>query len=123
MKVLIIDDDNFVRNVLVSQFTQENISSVTSMDGEDGYVRAVAELPDVIILDLILPKIDGYELLKKIKKNAKLAHIKVIVFSGLAQDHDKNEAIASGADVFFSKEGDSIARVVEWVRTLQSSSM
>ena len=120
MKVLIVDDDQFIRSVFTAQFTQENIFAITAVDGEEGFTKAVEELPDVIILDLILPKQDGFELLEKLHKHPKLTGVKRVVFSGLGQEHDKQEALAAGADAFFSKDGDTIGRVVDWVRALSS---
>lgn len=120
MKVLIIDDDQFIRSVFTSQFTQENIFAITAVDGEEGFTKAVAEEPDVVILDLILPKQDGFELLEKLRKHPALRGTKRVVFSGLGQEHDKQEALTAGADAYFSKDEDTIGKVVDWVRALST---
>jgi DNA-binding response OmpR family regulator len=92
MKVLIIDNDKFTRTVYESELHQQNIEVNVAEDGKDGLDKARKDKPDLIILDLILPKLNGFEVLKELKSDSKLKDVPVLVSSILAQKNDINEA-------------------------------
>ena len=116
MKVLVIDDEKFIRNVFASELAQENIDVATASDGEEGLVKAKEWHPDVIVLDMILPKRDGFELLELFRKMPELKGVAVYAFSELAQEHDKTEAMELGAIEYFSKDQHTVRQVVDAIR-------
>jgi CheY-like chemotaxis protein len=118
MKVLVIDDDKFIRSLLVSELVQENLFAETASDGEAGFAKILEWHPDVVVLDLILPKQDGFAVLEKIKKLPPdiRGHLSVYVFSSLGQEHDRDEALALGATAYFSKNNTTVRNIIEIIR-------
>lgn len=116
LKVLVIDDDKFFRNMFSSELAQENITVETAADGAEGLTKAKEMRPDAVILDLILPKGDGYELIGALKGSPETKDTAIIVFSGLSQEHDRDEALALGVAAYFFKERHTVRQVVEAIR-------
>lgn len=85
-RVLLIEDDKFILKAMSIKFTDSGFETKTSHTAEDGFKVLEKWLPNVIILDIVLPGISGYEFLKKIKANAKWKNIPVIVASNLQPD-------------------------------------
>ena len=115
MKVLIIEDDKFVRTVYESELHQENIEVELAVDGEEGMAKAKKNKPDLIILDMILPKKNGFQILEELKKDAKLKNIPVVACSSLSQKADIDETIKLGAVKYLSKEDYSQKQVIQEV--------
>ena len=67
-KILIVEDDKFLRELMSQKLRNENYNVVEAVDGEEGVKKAIEEVPELILLDLILPGIDGFEVLENIKK-------------------------------------------------------
>ncbi len=111
-----IDDDAFVQTVYESELHQENIEVVLANDGESGLQLAKKEVPDVILLDLILPVKDGFRVLAELKKSKKLAQIPVIVSSALSQQSDVDEATELGAVKYLPKDLYSPNQVIEEIK-------
>ena len=118
MKVLVIDDDKFTRTLLESKLRQENIDVALASDGDEGIQKVKEWKPDVIVLDLILPKRDGFELLEVLKKTPEGKHAEIIVFSTLSQERDKAEALSLGAKAYFMKSENTVHHVVEAITAL-----
>lgn len=116
MKVLIIDDDTFVQTVYESELHQENIEVFLANNGVEGMELAKAKGPDVILLDLIMPKMDGFLFLKEFKKNVKLKKIPVIVSSMLEQQSDIDEVMGLGALKYLPKAQYSPNQVIEEIK-------
>ena len=121
MKVLVIDDDKFLRTLLQSELEQANIQVVIAGDGDDGIAKAKSEKPDAIVLDLILPKRDGFELIEELKKTPEGKHAAIFIFSDLSQDHDKEEALRLGAKGYFKKGEHTVHHIVEAIIALAIS--
>ena len=105
-KIYIIEDDADLLYELESQFNADNFLTETSYGDEEllELVKNVEEFePDYIILDLILPKIDGFELLKKIKENSFLSLKPIFVFTDLSDEDSKARSLSLGADYIFFK--------------------
>ncbi|PJA02465.1 response regulator, partial [bacterium (Candidatus Gribaldobacteria) CG_4_10_14_0_2_um_filter_36_18] len=96
-KILIIEDDKFLRELIVRKLSQENFDVVEAIDGEDGIKKVKETIPDLLLLDLILPGIDGFEVLSKIKEEPATASIPVIILSNLGQREDIERGLKLGA--------------------------
>lgn len=115
MKVLIIDDDKFARTVYESEFHQQNIIVELASDGGEGVEKAKKVLPDLIVMELILRKKNGFQVLQDFKNDKKLKEIPVVVCSSLGQKSDIDEAMELGASKYFFKEDFSLKQVVKEV--------
>lgn len=101
--VLLIDDSQFVHRILDARLRSESISLIGANDGQAGFNRAVTDQPALILLDLDMPVMDGYETLRALKDNPKTRDIPVIVLSGLNSSQDKVTAFDLGAVDFITK--------------------
>ena len=113
MTILVIDDDKFARNVYESELHQENITVVTARDGEEGVAKAKEIKPNLIILELIVAKKNGFEVLKELKADASVKNVPVVVCSALNQKSDIDEAMKLGAVKYMSKENYSLKQMVK----------
>jgi len=84
-KILIIDDDKAVREVVNLLLSSEGFDVIEAIDGEDGYKKIIVDKPDLILLDIIMPKINGYILLNKITQDNELKNIPVILLTATSQ--------------------------------------
>ncbi len=115
-KVLVIEDDKSMQGIYKTKLQQEGYEVIQALDGEEGVKKSKTEKPDLIILDLILPKIDGFEVLKKIKANKKTSGISVIILSNLGQKEDLEKGLALGADDYLIKAMHPITDVLLKIR-------
>lgn len=111
-KVLIVEDDEFLRSLTAKRIEKEGLSVVVATDGEVALPTAEKENPDVILLDLLLPGIDGFAVLEKIRANEKLKEVPVIVFSNLGQPEDIEKAKGLGATDFLVKANFTLDDVI-----------
>jgi len=102
-KILIIEDDKFLRELMVRKLSQENFEIIEAIDGEEGIKKIKDVIPDIVLLDLILPGIDGFEVLAKIKEDATTTSIPVIILSNLGQREDVERGMKLGAIDFLVK--------------------
>lgn len=111
-KIMVVEDDEHISKVYEIKFAKEGINVVLARDGEEAVVKITAEKPDVILLDLMIPKKDGFGVLEEIKKNPELINIPVIILSNLGQKSDQDRAIALGANEYLVKVDYSIQDVI-----------
>lgn len=102
-KILIIEDDLFLGDILVQKLINEGFEAVLARDGLEGFEKIKSFLPDLILLDIILPKMNGYEMLEKKLKDPSLANIPVIVISNSGQPVEINRALALGVKDYLVK--------------------
>jgi signal transduction histidine kinase/DNA-binding response OmpR family regulator len=100
--LLIIDDETDVRSFLYEAF-KSKYKITLAVDGEDGLSKIAESKPQLIISDVMMPKLDGYQLCEKIKSNPETCHIPVILLTALDQDSKKIEGLELGADDYISK--------------------
>lgn len=115
--VLFIDDDSFLRKVYQAELHDKGFDVALAVDGEDGLRKIVETKPDCIILDLIMPKKNGFEVLADIKRSEGLRGIPVIILSNLAQSDDQKKAFDLGAVEYLVKDNttlDIIAEKIEY---------
>lgn len=115
MKVLVIDEDKFVINIYESEFHQQNIEVISAQNGQEAWDILKKESPDLIIMELILVKINGFDLIKKIKAQKKFKDTPIVICSSLNQQEDIDEATSLGATKFFSKQSYSLKQVTKEV--------
>ncbi|HNP79549.1 MAG TPA: response regulator [Candidatus Pacearchaeota archaeon] len=102
-KVLIIEDDKFLRELLGKKISSLGYSAVLAIDGEDGLEKMKTEKPDIILLDLILPGMNGFEVLEQAKKNPTINETPIIILSNLGQSEDIEKGLRLGAKDFLVK--------------------
>ncbi len=116
--LLIVEDDKFLRDLETQKLSKEQMTIYTAMDGEEGVALATEHKPDIILLDILLPGIDGFEVLSRIRQNPDLAKTLVIMLSNFGQRDDIEKARALGAEKFLIKANYTLDEIVEEVRTL-----
>ncbi len=102
-KILIVEDDKFLRELISKKLTNENYQTVAAETGEIGLKMAQEEKPGLILLDLILPGIDGFGVLTKLKDDPSTASIAVIILSNLGQREDIERGLKLGAADYLVK--------------------
>lgn len=112
-KILIIEDDMFLQGLEVNKLIKNDYEVVTAGTGEDAMKKILEPGLNLILLDLILPNFDGFEVLKKIKETKELENIPVIVFSNLSEDKDIEKAKNLGVRDFMIKSNFSLEELVE----------
>ena len=103
MKVLLVEDDNFFRSFYSSKLQEKNVQIETAVDGEDGLAKIKIFQPDLVLLDIIMPKKDGFDVLKEMAQLQLLPKIPVLVFSTLGQENDVEKARQLGASGYVNK--------------------
>lgn len=111
-KILIVEDDKFLRELISQKISKEGYDVLDAPDGEAGFTMASEELPNLVLLDLILPGIDGFEVLKKLKDQSSTKDIPVIVMSNLGQKEDIDKGMALGAVSYLIKAHFTPAEIV-----------
>jgi two-component system alkaline phosphatase synthesis response regulator PhoP len=115
-RVLLAEDDRFLRKAAESMLRRQGFVVRVAVDGEEALAAVQLECPDLVLLDLIMPKVQGFQVLEALKADPATAHIPVIVLSNLGQDADVARAMAGGAAAYFIKSNTSLAALVEQVR-------
>ena len=120
-RILFIEDEEAFQKTFGEILTQEGYQVIPAIDGEIGLSLAKKEKPDLILLDLILPKKDGFEVLKELKAEEQTKEIPVIVLTNLEQSTDVEKALEYGATTYLAKANYSIDELLQKVRTAASS--
>lgn len=115
-KILIIEDDKFLRELIVRKLSQENFDIIEAIDGEEGIKKIKETTPDLLLLDLILPGIDGFEVLSKIKEDPATASIPVVILSNLGQREDVERGLKLGAVDYLVKAHFTPNEIIEKVK-------
>jgi len=119
-KIMVIDDEEEIVNLVKIAFEMKNHPVAVAYSGEEGLAMLEAnENPDLILLDIMMTGIGGYELFKKIRENKKFDNIKIVIFSAKAQADDIEKGLALGADDYIVKPFDPyelIDRVEEIIK-------
>lgn len=117
--VLIIEDDQFLRDLLTTKLKKENFSVSTAIDGPGGIEKILKEKPDVVLLDIILPGIDGFEILKRVRSNSdeSIVETPVILLSNLGQEADVEKGRKLGASDYLIKSNFTIDEIIEKIHS------
>ena len=95
--VLLIEDDNFLGNIYKTKFEMEKFKVIVATDGLEGLEMVKKKKPDIILLDILMPKMDGFEVLDRLKKDKNLVNIPVILLTNLGQKDDVEKGLKLGA--------------------------
>ncbi|MDH5533832.1 MAG: response regulator [Candidatus Pacebacteria bacterium] len=114
--VLVAEDDAFYGNVFKTKLAKEGYDVVVAVNGKKALELAAERVPDLMLLDLVMPVMDGFETLQSVKADEKLKNVPVIILSNLGQDSDVEKAKKLGAKDYFVKSNVSIQKVVEIVK-------
>lgn len=115
-KILLIEDDNFLVEMYKLRFEKEGFEMVIAMDGQEGIDAAKKEKPDLILLDMVLPRKDGYEVLEELKDDEETKDISVIILSNLGQNAEIKKGKEKGAEDYIIKASLTPAQLVEKVK-------
>lgn len=116
LKILIVEDDTFLAGIYANKFEREGFKVFLATDGEAGLKTAKKEMPDIMLLDILLPKLDGFEVLEKIKGDAVTRVIPVILLTNLGQKEDVDKGLKLGAADYLIKAHFMPAETVEKVK-------
>ncbi len=115
-KILIVEDDEFLSGMYITKFTMEGFHVVFAEDGELGVVKAKEELPRLILLDILLPKKNGFEVLQALKSDEPTKQIPVILLTNLSQEDDIKRGYELGAVDYLVKAYNIPSEVVKKVK-------
>lgn len=117
MKILVAEDDVFLIKIYQAKLTKAGFEVKIAADGEEVGKILQTFIPDVILLDLIMPKMDGFAVLSQLKSTEQYKHIPVIITSNLSQLEDKQKALDMGAAEYLVKSDISIQGVVDKIKS------
>lgn len=114
-KILLVEDNEMNRDMLSRRLQRRGYRVITAQDGEQGHVLACSENPDLILMDISLPAMDGWELTRRLKANDKTRHIPIIVLTAHALVTDRAKAFEAGCDDYDTKpiEFDRLSEKIE----------
>ena len=104
--ILIVDDEAAERDIIAMEFRMNGYSVSTAGGGRDAITQASKLKPDAVILDLLMPGINGFDVLARLRKSAEFAKTAIIIRSGKAYKPDIDKALEMGADAYVTKPGD-----------------
>ncbi|PYU50346.1 MAG: two-component system response regulator [Acidobacteria bacterium] len=116
-KILLVEDNEMNRDMLSRRLQKKGYTVVTAQDGEKGYSLARSEAPDLILMDISLPAMDGWEVTRLLKANALTRHIPIIALTAHAMVSDREKALGIGCDDYDTKPVD-FARLSEKIESL-----
>lgn len=121
-KLMLVEDDNNLREIYEARLQAEGYDIVSARDGEDALVVAKAEKPDLIISDVMMPKISGFEMLDILRNTEELKHVKIIMLTALGQSDDQQRADRLGADRYLVKSQVTLEDIVKVAHELLQDS-
>lgn len=117
-KVLLVEDDIALREIYSARFMAENFEVVAAGDGEEALAQAIKERPDIIILDIMMPKISGMDVLDILRSTPETKNTKIIIMSALSQESSIQKGKELGADAYLVKSQTTLSDVVEKAREI-----
>lgn len=117
-KILFIEDESALQRAASQVLTEEGFQVLSALDGELGLELTKKEIPDLILLDLIMPKKSGFEVLEELKKDPGTKNIPVIILSNLEGSEDVEKALTLGATTYLVKTNYRLEEVVEKIKSV-----
>jgi DNA-binding response OmpR family regulator len=117
-KILVVEDDKFLREMISRKLEKEGYDVYQAIDGEKGEEKIKEVKPDIVLLDLILPGIDGFEVLERVKKDPEVAEVPIIILSNLGQKSEVERGLNLGAVDFLIKAHFTPAEIVRKIKEI-----
>ena len=117
-KILLVEDEKMLADMYVAKFSKEGLSVLKAEDGARGLELARKHKPDVVLLDIILPKLDGFAVLKELRKHPDTSDTHILLLTNLGQEEDVKKGQKLGADDYFIKANHTPGEIVEKVKYL-----
>ncbi len=114
--ILVVEDDEFLRGLIGHKLLSEGFSFFVAKDGREGLDKIKETKPDLILLDMLLPVMDGFEVLEEIKKDPEIASIPVIALSNLSSKEDIDRALQAGAIQYLIKSQSNPGVIIDTIR-------
>jgi len=105
-RVLVVDDDEVIRRLIAVNLQLEGFAVATAVDGQDCLDNVAEFNPDVVTLDVMMPRLDGWETAVRLRTSPATAHIKLVLITARAQEDDKVRGVQVGADAYLTKPFD-----------------
>lgn len=123
-KILLIEDDPFLIDIYGTKLREENFEFISAVDGASGLKTAQEILPDLVLLDIVLPKVSGLEVLAKLKENLKTRNIPIVILSNLGAAEEVKRGLAMGAVSYMVKSqftpSEIVGRVKEILKNIKT---
>ncbi len=116
--ILLIEDESALQKAFCEVLKKEDFKTISALDGEIGWNTAKKIKPDLILLDLILPKMDGFEIMEKLKSDQETKNIPVIILTNLESNLDIDKALELGATTYLVKANYDLKEIVEKVKKI-----
>lgn len=116
-RILLVEDDNALADVYIVRLQAEGFEVRRVANGEDALAAAIKYKPDLILLDIMMPKVNGFDVLDILRNTPETANVKVIILTALSQDSDKQRAITLGADDYLVKSQVVITDVIDRIKS------
>ena len=120
--VLLIEDDNLLVRMYQDKFTGDGYKVVVALDGENGLAKLKKEKPTLVLLDIMMPKMNGFEVLKKIKADPSSKNIPVILLTNLGGEDDAKKGLEMGAVAYLIKSDYTPDEVIAKIKEILSAS-
>ncbi len=116
--ILLVEDDPFLIDIYTTKLKEAGFFVEIAADGDTAIKKVQEKNPDLVILDIVLPQVDGWEILKQIRTNKKSKELKVIILSNLGQKEEVEKGIALGATKYLIKAHYTPSQVVEEIKKI-----
>lgn len=116
--ILIIEDEEILLKILQDKFTEEGWQVDVALDGDEALKKVSKNKYDILLLDLLMPKVDGFEVIEKIRKSGVNSKVPIVVMSNLGDDDSIQKAINLGANEYFVKNQHPIRKILDRAKEL-----
>jgi len=116
LKIVLVEDDEILSKVIYEELKDADFDVMQAFDGEEGLKLIRSKKPDLVLLDIILPKKDGFEVLEELKKSPDTQDIPVIVLTMIGKDEDIKKGLDLGANDYIVKSQHAIAEIIEKIK-------
>lgn len=115
-KILFVEDDPLILKIYTTRLTADGYQVITAENGEEGLAKAQADVPDLVVLDVMMPKMDGFAVLEKLRSNEQFRTIPILLYSNLGQEEEIARAKQMGATDFIVKANISPTEMVNVIK-------
>lgn len=117
-KILVVEDDKFLREMITRKLKKEGYEVFQAVDGEEGLEKIRDEEPDLILLDLIMPGVGGFEVLEEAKEDPEISEIPIVILSNLGQKSEVDRGLELGAEDFLIKAHFTPKEIIKKVKEI-----